>query len=515
MTTTLAFPEVELDKIDVVDGFNARSEMDEGELKEMAATIREVGVMQPVSVLPKEGGRFDLVYGHQRFEAAKIALAQAEEEGADTSGLTKIRITPSEGDPRLEALIENEHRSRLNPMDRARGFLALAQEHNLTSNKAIAAKAIKTPELVGAHLRLLKLPEQVQPYVAEGVVPVEGERLLRKIAKVSPEVAVAICEVAKRKEVTGKRFVETFKDLFMEAARTKVSGRPPMLKVDNLHLSEIVTDNEKREQLTVRINNLPSTTYSTPDPRIRLSEEDVDAARASGCLVEHKSSRNGFDTSIQFIIDREFAADLVDRSVEREEHEAEERALKNAGKAAAERDTAKEKRKAQRQEALEDKEAARSWNERLGIALLKIRNAARRKKRGFAWAKAVALVFIDQNDTLAAGGLRLTLRDDLVKVEHQTLKSGRKKEVVTHAEKDQCSKELRHRVLAAKSEVEVIQVLAEAMVAAQLADQAELTQGRRSGWFIPYRVRKEVTDLLAADVKEVRPRRVPRKRKKS
>jgi hypothetical protein len=102
MTTTLAFPEVELDKIDVVDGFIIRSKMDDAELQEIAATIRDVGVMQPVSVLPKEDDRFNLVYGHQRFEAAKIALAQAEEEGADTSKLTKIRVTPSGDDPILE-----------------------------------------------------------------------------------------------------------------------------------------------------------------------------------------------------------------------------------------------------------------------------------------------------------------------------------------------------------------------------------------------------------------------------
>lgn len=516
MSTTLAYPEVELHKIDVVDGFNARSEMDESELQEMAATIREVGVLQPISVRAKEDGRFDLVYGHQRLEAARIALAQAEEEGADTAKLAKIRVTPSDGDhPRLEAFIENEHRTRLNPMDRARGLKALAEEHNLTTNKAIAAKARKKPEWVGAHLRLLDLPEQVQAYVAEGVVPVEGERLLRKIAKVSPEVAAAVCEVAKRKKVSGKRFVDSFKDLLGEAARSKIQGRPPMLRVDNLYLSEVVPEQDKHANLASRINNLPSSHYDSADPRIALSEAAIDAARAAGCLVEHKSTRNGFDNSLRFIIDREFCLDLVERGVEAEEHEAEERALKNAGKEAAKRDEAKEKRKAQRQQALEDKEAARSWNERLGIALTKARTAGRRKKRELAWARAVALVFIDDNDSLAVSGLRLTLRDDLVKVDHKSLKSGANKEVVTVAERDQCNQELRRRVLAAKSPGEVVQVLTEAMVAAQLVDQDELPQSKRFGWLIPYQVREEVSDLLAADVKEVRPRRTARKSKRS
>jgi ParB/RepB/Spo0J family partition protein len=515
MSTTLAYPEVELDKIDVVEGFNARSEMDEAELQETAATIRDLGVLQPISVKARDDGRYDLVYGHRRLEAAKLALAQAQEEGADTSGLTKIKVTSCEGDPRLEAFIENEHRSRLNAMDRARGLQALAEEHNLTSNKAIATKVRKTPEWVGAHLRLLRLPEQVQPYVAEGIVPVEGERLLRKIAKVSPEVAAAICEVAKRKKVSGKRFIESFKDLFAESANASIQDRPPMLNADRLYLSEIVAEEEKHRQLAERINTLPSTGYATPDPWIRLSEVEVDAARAAGCLVEHNSTRNGFDTSLQFIIDREFAFDLVVRNVEREEHELEERALKNAGKEAAERDKRKEERKAQRQQALEDKEAARSWNERLGIALLKIRSGARRRRRELAWAKAVALVFMDDNESLAVTGLRLTLRDDMVRVEHKQLKSGKKKEVVTYAERVQCEKELRRRVLAAKSAAEVVQVLAEAMIAAELADQAELPRSKRWGWLVPYRVRNEVSDLLAPDLKEVRPRRTSGKRKQS
>lgn len=158
---------------------------------------------------------------------------------------------------------------------------------------------------------------------------------------------------------------------------------------------------------------------------------------------------------------------------------------------------------------------ARSWNERLGIALTKARTAGRRKKRELAWARAVALVFIDDNDSLAVTGLRLTLREDLVKVDHKPLKSGAKKEVVTFAEREQCNKELRRRVLAAKSPGQVAQVLAEAMVAAQLADQDELPQSKRFRWEIPYHVRKEVSDLLAADVKEVRPRRTARKGKRS
>src|SRR4051794_18500813 len=93
MATVLVTPEVEIDKIDVVDEFNARKNMGNEELRELAETIEETGLVAPIKVREKDGGRFDLVAGHRRLEAAKLA------------GRKKIEITLSTGNPQTEALV--------------------------------------------------------------------------------------------------------------------------------------------------------------------------------------------------------------------------------------------------------------------------------------------------------------------------------------------------------------------------------------------------------------------------
>jgi len=123
MSTQIAVPEVEIDKIDVVEGFNARQEMDPVEIEQLAATIKAHGVVGPVKVREKEDGRFDLVYGHRRLAAARKA------------GLAKVPVTPSRGNPRVEAFYENNQRSDLNPVERALDRKAFAEELELATNK--------------------------------------------------------------------------------------------------------------------------------------------------------------------------------------------------------------------------------------------------------------------------------------------------------------------------------------------------------------------------------------------
>lgn len=163
MTTDLVTPKVDIDLIDVVDNFNARKKFDSEELKQLAETIEETGIVQPVKVKAKENGRFDLVAGERRFRAAKIA------------GCKQLEVTLSTGNPHTESLIENIHRSNLNPIETGLGLQAFAEEHNLETNEKIGAKVRKRVDWVGAHLRLLKLPKSVQRYIAAGHVPMEAE----------------------------------------------------------------------------------------------------------------------------------------------------------------------------------------------------------------------------------------------------------------------------------------------------------------------------------------------------
>ena len=128
MADALATPEIAIDLIDVVDDFNARKKFPKDELEQLAGTIKETGLVQPIKVKKKDDGRFDLVAGERRFRAAKIA------------GREKIEVTLSTGNPVLESAIENFQRSDLDPIETALGLKAVAEEFNLDTYKKIADK---------------------------------------------------------------------------------------------------------------------------------------------------------------------------------------------------------------------------------------------------------------------------------------------------------------------------------------------------------------------------------------
>jgi hypothetical protein len=116
----------------------------------------------------------------------------------------------------------------------------------------------------------------------------------------------------------------------------------------------------------------------------------------------------------------------------------------------------------------------------------------------------VALILLADNDNLAARGLRLAL-PQLQEVEVKTLKSGKSREKVAYADSRACSDYLAARIDEAHSADEVLELLADALIAATLAEERELPQSRRVHWWNP--VGKEVEKLLAADSRALRLRR--------
>jgi ParB family chromosome partitioning protein len=492
---------LEVEKIDIEEGFNARSHMDEEGLDQLAGSVGTDGIVQPILVRPTRGGRYSVVAGHRRLEAAKRA------------GVTKVPYAISQGNAHLNSLIENIHRERLDPIDTAKGLMMVKGELNLTTNKQLAKRIDKKVDWVGALLRLLNLPEAVQRYIASGQVPVEGERVLRPIAAVSPRVAECVCEVAKRNQVKGRAFVDRFDELLQAAPDVRGKDRPTMISARGFQLGTVVTDKKKCEELAERINAVDPHLRMT-HPVVHLKEAEVDAARAAGCLVEHRVERRGYGATTAFITDRAFAADLTERAVERIEKEAKKRAEEEAtwrarqAEARGEGQAPGQDPKARRAEAKKKAKKARGFNEVLGGNLFKGRTAARRKQLGLARAKAIAAVLIADNGELAGRGLRLTL-PALQDLEVKELKSGAKRQKVSYADGEHCTAELQRRVAAARSEGEVVEILAEALVAALLADEHELAQSKRIHWHTP--AASEVKKLLASDIKAARPRRTSRK----
>jgi ParB family chromosome partitioning protein len=149
--------EIPIDQIDA-NPFQTRSQVNQEQLAELAASIAANGVVQPVLVRPLASGRFQLIAGERRWRASLLAgkttvpamLRQVSDEQA-------MEIT----------IVENLQRADLNPMEQARAFERLGREFHMTQEQ-MAQRTGKDRATVSNFLRLLKLPSNVQSRVEAG-----------------------------------------------------------------------------------------------------------------------------------------------------------------------------------------------------------------------------------------------------------------------------------------------------------------------------------------------------------
>ena len=145
-----------------------RTVFDETALNELIASIKSIGILQPPVVRKVGEGRYELVMGERRFRAAKAA------------GLTSIpviiRQTP-DNELLREALIENIHRSNLNPLEEGAAYSQLLSDFGCTHDE-LAIKLGRSRPLISNTIRLLNLPEAVQRRVAAGVLSAGHARAL-------------------------------------------------------------------------------------------------------------------------------------------------------------------------------------------------------------------------------------------------------------------------------------------------------------------------------------------------
>lgn len=145
-----------------------RSHFDEESMSSLAASIREVGVLQPILVRDLEEGEFELVAGERRWRAARRA-------GLQTIPVIVQSITDSNS---LEhALVENLHRADLNPLEEAAAFHQLIDDFGYT-HEQVATRVGRSRTVVTNTLRLLQLPAGVQRAIADGQVTAGHARAL-------------------------------------------------------------------------------------------------------------------------------------------------------------------------------------------------------------------------------------------------------------------------------------------------------------------------------------------------
>jgi len=139
--------------------FQPRKEFNEEALQELADSIKEIGIIQPV-IVEKKNGKYEIVAGERRYRAAKIA------------GLEKIPVIEksfSEEEKYEIALIENIQREDLSPIEEAKAYQQLINNYSL-SQEALSKKLGKKRSTIANSLRLLKLPEDMQKSLNSGEI---------------------------------------------------------------------------------------------------------------------------------------------------------------------------------------------------------------------------------------------------------------------------------------------------------------------------------------------------------
>ncbi|WP_022889108.1 ParB/RepB/Spo0J family partition protein [Agromyces italicus] len=170
-----------LDPSDIVpNAMQPRSVFDPEDLAELVHSVREFGVLQPIVVRPHpdQAGKYELVMGERRLRATKAA-------GLDTIPAV-VKDTANE-DMLRDALLENLHRSQLNPLEEASAYQQLLSDFGITQEE-LANRIGRSRPQISNTLRLLRLPEPVQLRVAAGVLTAGHARAILSVGGDSEEM---------------------------------------------------------------------------------------------------------------------------------------------------------------------------------------------------------------------------------------------------------------------------------------------------------------------------------------
>ncbi len=185
-----------------------RKHFDEEALGELAASIAQHGVLQPLTVRRLSSGYYQIIAGERRWRAARMA------------GLNEIPALIIEADDRkvMEiGLIENLQREDLNPMEEAAGFQTLIQDFGLTQEEA-AQRVSKSRPAVANALRLLGLPQEIQWSIEQGTLSAGHGRALLSLP--TSEAQLALAEEIQKKKLSVRETEERVRRL-LQAAKPK------------------------------------------------------------------------------------------------------------------------------------------------------------------------------------------------------------------------------------------------------------------------------------------------------
>ena len=158
-----------------------RKEFEPEALEALADSIREYGLIQPITVRPLDKGYYQIIAGERRWRAARMA------------GLREVPVRILEADDKLTAemaLVENLQREDLNPLEEARGYRQLMQDYQLTQEE-VARRVQKSRSAVANSLRLLGLSKAVLDMVEKGILSAGHARALLPLSDEALQLSAA------------------------------------------------------------------------------------------------------------------------------------------------------------------------------------------------------------------------------------------------------------------------------------------------------------------------------------
>lgn len=186
-----------------------REYFDQEALEALADSIRQYGLIQPITVRKLDSGYYQIIAGERRWRASRLA------------GLTEVPVRVIEADDRRTAelaLVENLQREDLNPIEEAKGYKLLIEEYGLTQEEAARSVGRSRPAVTNA-MRLLMLAPQVMEMVEKGELSAGHARAILTVSEPSKQLAAAN-EII-RKNYSVRKAEQLAAKFFRESQQTK------------------------------------------------------------------------------------------------------------------------------------------------------------------------------------------------------------------------------------------------------------------------------------------------------
>ncbi len=203
-----------------------RKEFDEKALSELAESISQHGLLQPLLVRPLTLGGYQIVAGERRYRACRMA------------GITEVPVIIrelSDTETMEIALIENLQREDLTPLEEALGYKALMDEHNFTQDEIAQSMGKSRPAIANA-LRLLKLPESIRQYLADGKISAGHARALLSLE--DEELMIELAEEIIKKDLSVRQVEKICQQKPKKKEKATPEKKPSFYSMVELALNE-------------------------------------------------------------------------------------------------------------------------------------------------------------------------------------------------------------------------------------------------------------------------------------